>query len=276
MNVLKTKAVNIDCLAGLKDIANGSASTIITSPPYNLNIKYGSYCDNKQYDEFLNWLGSVWKEIFRVLSNEGHFFLQVGGTATSPLIPWHILEKALEVGFVLQNEIVWVKNITIDKTDEPGTLFKNTRPMSYGQFKPINSDRFLNHTHEFIFHLTKTGKVNINRLSVGTLLKWESNVKRFNHSEPIRCRGNCWFIPYETIQNQKDKHNHPAIFPVALPEMCIKLSAIAPQSLVIDPFVGIGSTLIACEKTNMIGLGFDVDNNYVSSANEWLSKIRAI
>jgi len=76
------------------------------------------------------------------MKEDGHFFLVVGGTSTNPIIHYEVLQQALAVGFKFQNEIVWVKNITIGD-------------ISYGHFKPINSDRFVNHTYEFIFHLTR-------------------------------------------------------------------------------------------------------------------------
>jgi site-specific DNA-methyltransferase (adenine-specific) len=243
-------------------MADRSVSAVVTSPPYNLGINYRTYRDVRGDSEFTTWLETVWKGVHRILKDDGHFFLQVGGTATRPLIPWQILNTALEAGFVLQNEIIWVKNISV--LDE-----------SYGQFKPLNSDRFLNHCHEFIFHLTKTGKVPIDKLAVGVKLKWKSNIKRFHHKGSIRCRGNCWFIPYETIYSKAQKHHHPAIFPVALPRMCIQFSGIPQGSLVLDPFVGIGTTLVACEQLGMNGTGFDIDSKYVEISNRRVLNLKS-
>ena len=88
--------------------------------------------------------------------------------------------RSLSAGFVLQNNIVWVKNISLSDRAED----------SYGQFKPINSKRYLNQTHEFIFHLTKAGETPIDRLAVGVPFIYESNIKRFGHKNNLRCRGN--------------------------------------------------------------------------------------
>lgn len=82
----------------------------------------------------------------------------------------------------------------------------------------------------------------------------------------MRCRGNVWFIPYDTIKSKSDRNNHPAIFPIALPEMCIKLSGANKESLIVDPFMGTGTTLIACKKLGINGIGFDISEEYCKIA----------
>ena len=112
---------------------------------------------------------------------------------------------------MLQNHIVWAKSLSVG--DE-----------TYGPFKPITSERFLNNTFEDIFHFTKSGHVPLHRRAIGVPFKWKSNIARFGHTEDRRCKGNIWFIPYAPVQSKAGKHNHPAIFPVALVEHAIKLS----------------------------------------------------
>ena len=250
-----SKAVCNDCVAGLDSLTEKSVACVVTSPPYNIGIKYGTHDDNRA--DYPQWIKSVFVGIKRVLTDNGHFFLQVGGIAKNPTIPWLVLSMALAAGFVLQNQIVWIKSITVGHE-------------SYGPFKPVNSDRFLNQTNEFIFHLTKAGRVPVDRLAVGVPFADKTNIARFDHEKDVRCRGNSWFIPYEPIHKPND---HPAVFPVALPEMCIKLSGVPEGSLVIDPFVGSGTTLVACEKLGMTGLGFDIDNAYVEYANRRLDRL---
>lgn len=228
-----SKAVCIDCMAGLNSLAEKSVACVVTSPPYNIGIKYGTHDDKRS--DYLQWMRSVFVEIKHVLADDGHFFLQVGGIPTNLLIPQRVLWEALSAGFSLQNQIVWVKSIAVDG-------------VTYGHFKPVNSKRFGNHTHEFIFHLTKTGLVPTMGLSAFA-------------------EGNTWFIPYETANKVKDRPKHPAMFPVALPEKCITFSGVPTGSLVVDPFVGSGSTLIACDRLGMNGLGFDIDESYVQCTN---------
>jgi site-specific DNA-methyltransferase (adenine-specific) len=254
------KVIQIDCIAGLSTLQPKSVAAIVTSPPYNIGVDYVGSNDNKEPNTYLNWMRSVFASCMRVMKEDGHFFLVVGGTSTNPIIHYEVLQQALAVGFKFQNEIVWVKKITIGD-------------ISYGHFKPINSDRFVNHTYEFIFHLTKTGDAPINRLAIGVPFTDTSNVKRFDHTENLRCRGDVWFIPYDTIQYREERYNHPAIFPVALPEMCIKMSGIPTGSLVVDPFVGSGSTLVACQRTRMNGIGFDISAEYCRTAKIAIKRI---
>ncbi len=248
---IEPQVVCIDCIEGLNRLLEKSVAAIITSPPYNIGKKYFKHKDKRA--DYLPWLKGVFTETKRVLADDGHFFLQVGGTAKKPLIPQEVLQQALDAGFRLQNEFIWDKSITVG--DE-----------SYGPFNPVNSNRFVNQTHEFIFHLTKTGKVPLNRLAIGVPFKDKSNIRRFGHKQDLRCRGNTWFIPYDPVRSKEERYNHPATFPVELPRMCIKLSGIPKGSLVVDPFMGTGTTLVACRELGMRGLGFEIDEAYVSSA----------
>jgi len=154
--------------------------------------------------------------------------------------------------FTLQNHIAWVKSVSI-------------REDSYGHFKPIRSQRFLNSNHEAIFHFTNSGSVTIDRLAVGVPFADKSNIARRGHAQDRRCPGNAWFIPYETVQSKAQKHHHPAGFPVALPERCIKLHGVAGAT-VLDPFLGAGSTLVAAQSLGCKGIGIEIDRGYAEAA----------
>jgi hypothetical protein len=96
---------------------------------------------------------------------------------------------------------------------------------TFGHFKPINSPRFLNDCHEYVFHFTKSGRVELDRLALGVPYQDKSNIARWSHTRgrDLRCRGNTWFVPYETIQSREKERPHPATFPVQLAEWCINL-----------------------------------------------------
>ncbi len=247
-----THAYCTDVIDGLKTLASRSVSCVVTSPPYNIGKNYNTHNDNRA--DYLPWLQTVFSELKRTLKDEGHFFLQMGGIATDPLIPHEALNRALASGWVLQNQILWVKSVSVGGN-------------SYGPFTPINSTRFLNHTYEFIFHLTITGKSPIDRIGVGVPFVDKSNIERFTHRRDVRCRGNVWYIPYEPITPAERVDRHPAVFPVALAEMCIRLSGVPKGSLIVDPFTGSGTTLVACDRLGMRGVGFDIDPLYVAQAN---------
>lgn len=85
---------------------------------------------------------------------------------------------------------------------------------------------------------------------------------------------NVWFIPIETTQGMEDKGHHPAVFPSELPLRCIKLHGVEQTNLVLDPFSGIGSTLVACQKLGVPGLGVEIDPSYVRFAQKRLQTTR--
>ena len=132
--------------------------------------------------------------------------------------------------FQLQNQIVWVKSITVDGE-------------SHGHFNPIAGDRFLNRQWESIFHFTKTGKVPLDRLAIGVPYTYEVNVGRTGAT--ARCGGDVWFCPYETITGEEERSDHPATFSPEVAERCLKLAGIKPRMKVLDPFCGVNGMIAA-------------------------------
>src|SRR6266478_980914 len=197
---------NEDCVAGMRRVPAGAINLIVTSPPYNLGVDYGQCDDNKTKDQYLKWTLEWATEAHRTLAENGSLFLNIGGSPSHPLLPHEVVIELSKL-FVLQNTIHWIKSITVT-TPKGGEI-------SAGHFKPINSKRFLNNCHEYIFHLTKTGNKPIDRLGVGVAYSDKSNIERWgdaNHGDK-RCRGNNWYIPYQTIQNRDSERPHPATFP---------------------------------------------------------------
>jgi len=280
-------------------LPKNSIDICVTSPPYNLNIGYNVYDDNKSREEYLEWIDKFCISLKRCLKDDGHFWFNVG---YSNLDPWVGMDVAQIVRkhFVLQNNFVWVKSISIND-------------ITTGHFKPINSERFSNPTWEHLFHFTKTGDIACDKLSIGVPYMHDSNIDKtsrlkgkivqkmgFKNQKEFksnatdeqkiifdielrlrlekrkkpsnkRCKGNTWFIPYETVSDKKlQKGNHPAIFPTKLVEDCISFSGIK-KGILIDPFMGSGTSAIAALKHNLSYIGYDIDSNYIDFANNRIS-----
>jgi site-specific DNA-methyltransferase (adenine-specific) len=252
-----------DCVAGLKHLDEEGVDMVVTSPPYNLGIDYSEYDDGQGRDAYLDWTREWAGEVKRVLAADGSLFLNVGASPKNPLLP-HQLALLFSEFFVLQNTFHWIKSITVERRD--GEL------VSVGHFKPINSKRFVTDLHEPVFHFTKTGEVPIDRLAVGVPYQDKSNVARWGHTEgkDLRCRGNTWFIPYQTITSRKSDRPHPATFPVQLAEFAIRLHDKKPEHItMLDPFVGIGHAALAAAQMNIDRfIGFDIDEGYLQEACE--------
>jgi site-specific DNA-methyltransferase (adenine-specific) len=258
----------MDCLDGMRDfLDDGEVDVIVTSPPYNLGIKYSLYDDSVSRAEYLDWMEIVAKECKRILNDQGSFFLNVGYKSTDPWIAWKLAFR-FKKHFVLQNVIHWIKSIAISREDV-GDYSNIKENIAVGHFKPVNSERFVNRCHEYIFQFTKDGTVGLDKLAVGIPYQDKSNIKRWKKvNQDLRDRGNTWFIPYETIWSRKKQRPHPSTFPPKLPMMCIRLHGLEKIKLVLDPFMGIGNTAIACMRLGVDYIGFEVDKSYVKYAEQ--------
>jgi site-specific DNA-methyltransferase (adenine-specific) len=173
----------------------------------------------------------------------------------------------------LQNTIHWVKSIAIDKASA-GAGVALDRDIAVGHYKPINSDRFVNDCHEFIFHFTPEGRTPVDRRSIGVPYQDASNINRWQTSGGNkRCRGNTWFIPYETIQSRDKDRPHPATFPPRVPEYCFKLHGLPRIALAMDPFLGLGSTAVAAAQLGLNFVGVEMDKHYLAEA---VDRVRAV
>ena len=249
----------------LGQLTAGSLSAIVTSPPYNLGIRYHSYDDTLPRDRYLEWTDEWVQRAARALSGEGSLFLNVGAKPTDP---WTALDvaQAARKHLQLQNTIHWIKSIAIEKS-LAGARAGLQDDLAVGHYKPINSRRFLHDCHEFVFHFSPSGRTPLERQAVGVKYQDQSNVGRWRTAASgVRCRGNTWFIPYDTIQNREKDRPHPATFPPRLPEMCLRLHGLDRLSLVADPFLGLGSTAVACAELGISFVGIEMDARYLKEA----------
>jgi len=255
-----------DCIAGMREhLADGAVDVVVTSPPYNIGIKYSAYRDTIPRTQYLQWLGEWADEVKRVLKDDGSFFLNIG---TKPSDPWLPMDVAMVMRerFHLQNTIHWIKSITIEKKDA-GNYGAVVADATVGHFKPIQSKRFLNDCHEYLFHFTKKGDVPIDRLAVGTPYQDKTNVARWQAGNgDMRCRGNNWFVPYQTIRSRQNQRPHPATFPVELARKAIALHGVRPGVTVCDPFLGIGHAALAAVECAVDFVGFEIDKEYFDVA----------
>jgi site-specific DNA-methyltransferase (adenine-specific) len=166
----------------------------------------------------------------------------------------------------LQNIIHWIKSVAIER-GLTGVASGLDKDLAVGHYKPINSDRYLNDCHEFVFHFTPQGDTPLDRLALGVPYQDQSNVARWRGgSQGIRCRGNTWFIPYETIQRRDRDRPHPATFPVRLPDQCLRLHGLSRVETVLDPFLGLGSTGVACARLGVHFVGIEIDESYLEES----------
>jgi site-specific DNA-methyltransferase (adenine-specific) len=194
LSMMKFDLRREDYIRGMSQLSGESIDLVVTSPPYNLGIRYRKYSDREDRQTYLQWCRKWAAETRRTLKPDGSLFLNVGSAPSNPLLPHEIVAELRDL-FVLQNTIHWIKSIAIEDrcSRRPvGDATRGHQPRqhsachrkaaaavrSYGHFKPINSKRFLNDCHEYIFHFTKSGRVKIDRLAVGVPYQDKSNIAR--------------------------------------------------------------------------------------------------
>jgi site-specific DNA-methyltransferase (adenine-specific) len=250
----KIEIFNKDCLEGFKEIPTDSISIICTSPPYNGDIKYHEYKDNLNESDYLVFIDKVLSECSRVLKEDGCLFWNVSARPSNQDLQFDLI-NLVRKHFRIQNTIHWIKSVyTEDKT--------------YGHVKPINSDKYLNPCHEFIIQAVKS-PIDLDKLSVGVPYTDKSNIARWNRQVDLKDRGNTWFMPYETVQKGKI---HPASFPLQLPINCIKLYGVGKATSVLDPFLGSGTTALACKQLSIDFIGFEIDSYYIELTQQRLNE----
>lgn len=199
-----------DCLEIMRKMPSGSVDLILTSPPYNIGMKYRSAGDSRPRTEYLDWMEKIAVEIRRLLQPDGALFLNLGSTSTDPWIVDDVGGR-FRRHLILQNRIAWIKSVSVGGR-------------THGHFKPLNSRRFLNRTYEEVLHWSIRGDLEIDRLAIGVPYEDKGNLSRWRHAmADLRCAGNCWHIPYKTVRNGAGKFHHPAAYPVELARRCLKL-----------------------------------------------------
>jgi len=256
---MKTTLICGDAHAELRRLEPKSVDVIVTSPPYNIGKKYGrKYDDSIDRDRFKAWCADWILQFALLLKDDGSLFLNIGSTPANPMLPYEIAALCSQA-FKLQNVFHWVKSITLDHNPKYN--------LSAGHFKPINSKRFVTDLHEFVFHFTRSGDVELDRLAIGVAYADKTNLKRWKHTggRDLRCRGNIWFIPYETRNGVQD---HPAPFPLKLATNCIKIHGFKAAT-VLDPFMGCGTTGVAAAKLGCREfIGIEIEPKYFARARQ--------
>jgi modification methylase len=247
----------------LSRFADGCIDLVITSPPYWTAVEYDQGKSPwTSYESYLTDMQSVWRECARVLRPNGKLCIN------APIMP---IPKE-----VIQQHTRHLKNIAFDienrilvETDlERYSLFvwqKQTSKMMFGSY-PYPGNIIENNTIEFINVYVKPGKPR----------KFDAAVKGANEltrTEWLDLTQQVWFMYPEDVRREGD---HPAPFPKKLPGRLIRLytyGAVAafPGEIVLDPFVGTGTTCAVAKSMGRRYVGIDINPVYVKIAQKRIS-----
>lgn len=232
------KLINGDCLEEMKKLADNSIDCIVTSPPYWKGFAYEAYFNS--YAQYLRWCEKWLKECKRVLKPNGNFFLNVINDSEITKRAFEIMEIATEdLMWKLHDTIIWYR---------------------YNQ-QPANTTRQLTNQCEYIFHLRHS--------SDGIEYYKKETMEKYSEVFETKNVGNVWKIPFNSGKKTKfgrketggSKGWGHSGFPEKIPEICITLTT-KPDDLVLDLFMGSGTTAIACKKLGRNYIGIELSKEY--------------
>lgn len=233
-----------DDILKITDISKDSIDLIVTSPPYDVNIKYETYNDSIPYDEYLAFTRKWLSRCRDFAKPEGRFCLNIpldknkGGQQS---VYADIMGIAKKVGWKYHSTVVWNEQ-NISRRTAWGSWMSASAPYVIAPVEMI-----------IILYKEKWEKRNGTRKSDITrdeFMEWTNGVWNFSGES-------------------KRRTGHPAPFPVELPKRCIKLFTYVGD-VVLDPFLGSGSTLVACLQTDRVGIGVEINRKYCEIAKKRL------
>lgn len=224
----------------MKEIPDNSIHLMVTSPPYNVTKEYDEDLTLKEY---LQLLRNVFSETYRVLVHGGRACINVANLGRKPYIPLsdHISQIMIEIGYLMRGEIIWYKGAGAGVS------------MAWGSWQSA-ANPVLRDTHEYILVFSKgsfsrkkpEGKENT--ITREQFMEWTKSV---------------WIMNPESAK----KVGHPAPFPVELPYRLIQLYTFT-EDIILDPFMGSGSTAIAALKSSRKYVGYEIDPVYINLAEQ--------
>jgi site-specific DNA-methyltransferase (adenine-specific) len=221
---------------------------VVTSPPYNA---YKEYDENLSFTEYLTLLHEVFAECYRVLAPGGRMVVNAANLGRKPYIPLssHITLIMHEIGFMHRGEVIW------DKSASAGSS------CAWGSFQSA-SNPCLRDIHEYLLIFSK-GDYKLPRTKTE---RAEGRIDTIDRDEFIQHTKSIWSFPTESAK----RVNHPAPFPVELPRRCIEMYTYAGD-VVLDPFLGSGTTAVAAKMCGRTYVGVDLSKEYCAIAQERLA-----
>lgn len=223
----------------MKELPNNSIHLMITSPPYNVSKEYD---DDLSLKEYLQLLENSFRETYRVLVNGGRACINVANLGRKPYIPLsdYISKIMISIGYNMRGEIIWNKAASASPSTAWGSWLSAANPI-------------LRDIHEYILVFSKG---DYNRISKGK----ENTITKEQFMEWTK---SIWTMNAESAR----RIGHPAPFPEELPARLIQLYSFK-EDVILDPFMGSGTTSVAALKSDRKFVGYDINQEYIYLAEK--------
>jgi site-specific DNA-methyltransferase (adenine-specific) len=249
------KIINGDCLQIIPTLPDKSIDLVLTSPPYNVDLEgYDSYKDLKKHKEYIKWLESIFKALYSKMKKGGRICFNVGDGCNGK-VHTHvdIINFMCKLKYLHMSTIIWDKENTSLRT-------------AWGSFKsPVNPSFPTPYEYLLIFAKESFGLQDKGEtdLTKEEFVKWSMALWRFPRQDYKRSTG---LIRSGT---------HPAPFPESLPMRLIKMLS-WKEAVILDPFMGSGTTARACKRLGRSYIGIDISKKYCRVAENSLNRIRVV
>ena len=224
----------------MEELENNSVSLTVTSPPYNIGKDSDSDLTD---DKYWSMMENIFKETYRVTQSGGRLVVNVANLGRKPYIPFskYFTELLIETGFIMRGEIIWQKSKGANANFAWGSWLSASNPV-------------IRDIHEYCLVFSKD--------SLKKSTKGESSIEKEEFMESTL---SIWNINPEKAK----KIGHPAPFPVELPKRFINLYSFK-DDLVLDPFIGSGTTAVASKLMQRNYVGYEINKDYIEIANKRL------
>jgi site-specific DNA-methyltransferase (adenine-specific) len=222
----------------MDELPDNCTHLMVTSPPYNVSKEYD---EDLTLGEYIDQLAKVFSEVYRTLVPGGRACVNIANVGRKPYIPFHsfIIQTMTEIGFLMRGEIIWNKSASSGTSTAWGSWQSAANPT-------------LRDIHEYILIFCKQS---FSR-------KKEGREDTISKEEFLEYTKSVWTFPTESAK----KVGHPAPFPVELPYRLIHLYTFKGD-VVLDPFIGSGTTALAALRSGRHFIGYDTQKEYVNLAN---------
>ncbi|MHA1474248.1 MAG: DNA-methyltransferase [Promethearchaeota archaeon] len=223
----------------LSIIPDNSIHLVVTSPPYNVTKDYD---ENLTLKEYLALLSSVFTEIWRVLVPGGRIAINIANIGRKPYIPLHayIINIMHKIGFYMRGEIIWNKGSSAGISCAWGSFSSASNPV-------------LRDVHEYILIFSK----------ISSKLEKGNKINTIEKKDFVEWSKSIWNFSAVSAK----KIGHPAPFPVELPRRLIEFYSYEGD-VILDPFIGSGTTAIASLELERHFIGYDISAEYVKLAKK--------
>ena len=224
----------------MNELVDNCVSLTVTSPPYNIGKDSDLELNDEEYWKMIN---KVFSETYRVTNSGGRLVVNVANLGRKPYIPFskYFTEALIEIGFIMRGEIIWQKSKGANANFAWGSWLSASNPV-------------IRDIHEYCLVFSKDSMKN----SSGG----KSTIEKDEFMESTL---SIWNIPPE----KSKKIGHPAPFPVELPKKFINLYSFK-DDLILDPFIGSGTTAVASKLLKRKYVGYEINKNYIEIANNRL------